>query len=90
VKALSRIAIERDRQERLRASGQLQWVASMPDCPNELRLAALVEEVGEVARAMHDGGDVETELVQVAAVAVAWLEGLEAVPEIIPGQESLL
>lgn len=70
------IRLERDRQNALYLSGQLQWIASAPDCPDVLRLAALVEEVGEVARAMHDGGDVESELVQVAAVAVAWLEGI--------------
>ena len=70
------VRLERDRQEALYVNDTLQWIASRPDCPDMLRLAALVEEVGEVARALHDGGDVETELVQVAAVAVAWLEGI--------------
>lgn len=40
-------------------------------------LAVLVEEVGEVAKAMHEEAsrtDLIDELVQVAAVAVAWLE----------------
>lgn len=40
-------------------------------------LAVLVEEVGEVAKAMHEGAsrsDLIDELVQVAAVAIAWLE----------------
>jgi NTP pyrophosphatase (non-canonical NTP hydrolase) len=37
----------------------------------------LAEECGEVARAALDGTiDLKDELVQVAAVAVAWLEGL--------------
>jgi hypothetical protein len=60
--------------------GELEWIASDPDCPNELRLAALVEENGEVARAYHDndGDGLRGELVQVASVAVAWLEGIEA------------
>lgn len=75
---LDQVDAERVRQEELYADGLLRWIASRPDCPNELRLAALVEEVGEVARAYHDGGDVRTELVQVAAVAVAWVEGLDA------------
>lgn len=75
--ALERVAAERKRQEQLFADGELVWIASRPDCPDELRLAALVEEVGEVARAYHDGGDIRTELVQVAAVAVAWLDGLQ-------------
>jgi hypothetical protein len=82
---------ERLRQETLYAAGLLPWIASVPECPNELRLAALVEEVGEVARAFHDGMDIEEELVQVAAVAVAWLQGLKPEPiEVISGQESLL
>jgi NTP pyrophosphatase (non-canonical NTP hydrolase) len=43
-------------------------------------LAVLVEEVGEVAAEMHDSGDPEnyrTELIQVAAVAVAMVEGYD-------------
>ena len=45
-------------------------------------LPILMEEVGEVARAMlhQDGdesGEVGPELVQVAAVALAWLEAIE-------------
>lgn len=44
-----------------------------------LKLAILTEEVGEVAKALLDGEPLENlraELVQVAAVAVAWLESL--------------
>ena len=43
-----------------------------------VKAAVLAEEVGEVARAMLDGDRLalRTELVQVAAVAVAWLEAL--------------
>lgn len=39
-------------------------------------LAVLLEEVGEVAKALLEGDDLgmNAELVQVAAVAVAWLE----------------
>jgi hypothetical protein len=53
-----------------------------PNTPNPVRLRVLVEEVGEVAEAMgrpEDGNgirDLRTELVQVAAVAVAWVEAL--------------
>ena len=41
-------------------------------------MAILTEEVGEVARAAleHDTDGLRLELVQVAAVAVAWLEAL--------------
>lgn len=40
------------------------------------KMTILVEEVGEVAKALLDGGpeDVRKELVQVAATAVYWLE----------------
>lgn len=70
------IRAERQRAEDLCDDGHLEYTAARADCPDVLRLAALVEEVGEVARAVHDQGDVAGELVQVAAVAVAWLEAL--------------
>jgi hypothetical protein len=35
--------------------------------------------VGEVARAMNDGKGLREELIQVAAVAVAWVEAMDAV-----------
>lgn len=76
--ALEAVKLERQRQENLYATGALAHIASRADCPNDLRLAALMEEVGEVARAYHDGKDLRNELTQVAAVAVAWLEGLSA------------
>ena len=74
--ALLAVDAERDRQD-------VQWPA--PDGFNDgLALAILVEEVGEVAQAQLmaaiDGGDTEhlrEELVQVAAVAVRWLEHLD-------------
>lgn len=41
------------------------------------KVAILSEECGEVARAVLDGGEgLEEELVQVAAVCVAWLESV--------------
>lgn len=65
---------ERERQAALRESGKFRFVASDADCPDDLKLAALTEEIGEVARAYHDGNGLTDELVQVAAVAIAWLE----------------
>lgn len=46
---------------------------------NEKWLSILVEEIGEVAQAMLEGENlkVREELIQVAAVAVAWLECIE-------------
>ncbi len=54
-----------------------------PGQSNYVRLRVLAEEFGEVAEAMgrpEDGngkGDLRKELIQVAAVAVAWVEGLD-------------
>ena len=51
---------------------------SSPDVPAIVKAAVLTEETGEVARAVmeHDDDGLRRELVQVAAVAVAWLEAL--------------
>jgi hypothetical protein len=72
------IAAERVRQHEVR-NGQPGDVAD-PNTSNHFRLAVLTEEVGEVARAIiDDEGDerLAEELVQVAAVAVAWLQSRE-------------
>ncbi len=75
---LDLVALERTRATMLKAEGSLDYLASDPDCPNILRLAALAEELGEVARAVHDGDDesLAVELVQLAGVAVAWRDAL--------------
>lgn len=80
------INLERARQARLRADGKFAFTLDMQfmyDEPGTLLLPIhkypiLAEEVGEVARAMNDGDDanLKEELVQVAALAVAWLEAL--------------
>lgn len=53
--------------------------------PNDSKLRTLVEEVGEVARELNDAenelrpidiGKLREELVQTAAVALAWIEAL--------------
>lgn len=75
---LTRVAHERRSQE----------LCSHPGTPNGVRLAVLMEEVGEVARAMNEATlgnttpskylhDLQDELVQVASVAVAWAEGVQ-------------
>ncbi len=58
----------------LRDCGELPWVADDPDCPDVMRLAALAEEFGEVARAVHDADTEQAafELHQLAGVALAW------------------
>jgi NTP pyrophosphatase (non-canonical NTP hydrolase) len=60
--------------------GEHDW--GIGDCSSDrvsasVKAAVLAEECGEVARAALDGTiDLRDELVQVAAVAVAWLEAL--------------
>jgi NTP pyrophosphatase (non-canonical NTP hydrolase) len=73
------ITAERERQAQ-QWGGEHEWGTG--DCSSGLvsaavKAAVLAEECGEVARAALDGtADLKDELVQVAAVAVAWLEGL--------------
>ncbi len=64
----------------MRDAGRLRWVADDPDCPDVMRLAALTEEIGEVARAVHDDNaeNLALELHQLAGVALAWSAYLTA------------
>lgn len=62
----------------LRESGHLEWLADDPRCPNLIRLAALTEELGEVARALQDDDaeQISTELAQLAGIALAWMSAI--------------
>ncbi|WP_306010484.1 hypothetical protein [Bacillus sp. MMSF_3328] len=62
------IAAERERQEELHPN-----VHSEPHL-----LAVLMEEVGEVAKALQEDSNITEELIHVAAVAVRWLETRES------------
>ena len=77
--ALDAIRAERDRQTRLWAAPHAhgQGDCSSVSVPLMVKVAVLAEECGEVARAALDGDpeQMATELVQVAAVALAILEG---------------
>lgn len=79
--ALSKITRERERQDILKSEGRFEFTAADSECPNHLRLEMLVEEIGEVARAKQnkDNGNLKEELVQTAAICLAWLEYLESV-----------
>ena len=76
------ILTERYRQNELKAAGKIMATCADP-IDETVKLAALTEEVGEAARAvMARGGwsgeadNLREELVQVAAICVAWLEAL--------------
>jgi NTP pyrophosphatase (non-canonical NTP hydrolase) len=85
------IAAERVRQQELLRAGKFTYTAASPVADNNRKLRILVEEVGEVAEAIdhleqlnHNSPaakrqreHLREELIQVAAVAVAWLEALE-------------
>jgi hypothetical protein len=81
-----RIAQERVRQQELLRSGKITFSCSSPIVDDNRKLRVLTEEVGEVAEAidaLENKNDrkrfdhLREELVQVAAVAVAWLEAME-------------
>ncbi len=74
--ALMRVDAERLRQDRKWGRAPGVWTNDAG-----IKLAVLVEEVGEVARAVlerSDLGHLREELIQVAAVAVAWAECVDA------------
>ena len=87
--AYSSILKERARQMQLYRDGELLFDCSSPSVDPKLKHRALLEELGEVAEAV-DMFDAEAitprhrhlykELIQVAAVSVAWLESLEVKP----------
>lgn len=76
--ALGLVLIELDRQLELKDSGKFSKTCEdMADQPYEA-LPILLEEFGEVARAMQNGDqeNFREELVQVAAIAIAWISGI--------------
>jgi hypothetical protein len=77
--ALAAVSAERDRQAAMWAAphDHGQGDCSSLDVPLMVKIAVLGEEFGEVARAALDGkpDQMRTELTQLAAVAVAMLEG---------------
>lgn len=90
LEVFAKIAAERQRQRELFSAGKITFdcASGVPDSNRKLRV--LMEEVGEVAQELDrlEGcrdkraerfvrEDLEDELVQVAAVAVAWLESFE-------------
>ncbi len=84
---LSEIVAERKRQDRLKAEGKFKFTCADANIRETEAAAILCEEVGEVAREAlawdgleagpADRKKLRTELIQVAAVAVAWIEKLD-------------
>ena len=75
------IVEERDRQRRLwdREHDWGRGDCSSDEVPDIVKVAVLSEECGEVAAAVLDKlqpRDLQRELIQTAAVCVAWLEAL--------------
>ncbi len=85
------ISTERERQQALWDHPHDWGIGdcSNPELPDTLKMVILAEEGGEVARAVleRDTNQLQEELVQVAAVAVAWLESF---PQQVEGQTVLL
>lgn len=81
---------ERQRQEQLRLSGKFLWTCADPSQSNARALAVLSEEFGEAAREVveeiihADRGqpfsedNLRKELIQIAAVAIAHVEAIDA------------
>ena len=90
---LNDVSRERLRQETLKAEGRFRRTCADRQMDDGDKLACLAEEFGEVAKAMlHNrmlvsdgGGDLRTELIHVAAVAVAWAESIRPLAK--PAQE---
>jgi NTP pyrophosphatase (non-canonical NTP hydrolase) len=85
---LGEIIQERVRQEALCASGKFKASCATIG-PNEMSEhecnTVLNEEVGEVARAIleSDNDNLREELIQVAAVCVAWVERLDLKKKVV-------
>lgn len=85
--ALALVGHERDRQERLKAAGRFEFTCADDGLTDAEKLATIAEEVGEVAQQVLAGSglthdtegtreELRGELIQVAALSVAWIEAL--------------
>ena len=71
IEIINDIIEERERQDK-------KWGANR-DLPHTFWLTILAEESGEAAKAILQGTpNLKDELIQVAAVAVAWIENIES------------
>lgn len=82
--AVSDIYRERQRQDTLKQQGKFRYTCADSPLSHAERLAVLAEEFGEVAHEVNEGINrpidnklLRTELIQVAAVCVAWIEAID-------------
>lgn len=83
--AVEAVYHERGRQEDLKSQGKFPYTCADPELTHPERLTILGEEFGEVCHEVNEAiGDkpidmakLRKELVQVAAVCVAWVERLD-------------
>lgn len=81
--ALALVAKERERQQQLFDAGKIPFRVCDPRTTNTTQLAVAMEEMGEIAHAINEGtltveerAHLLDEVVQCAAVLVAWAEAL--------------
>lgn len=90
VAILDMVASERGRQEFLKAEGKFAYSCADKEISHSEALTVLTEEVGEAAHEVNEGiggryidkRRLLKELIQVAAVAVAWAEKTHAEIEV--------
>lgn len=82
--ALQDIHRERDRQRDLKEAGKFKYEPSDLELSHDQRYTILGEEFGEVGHELNEGivktidkKKLRKELVEVAAVAVAWIEAID-------------
>ena len=83
VEVSQQVLLERRRQEHLKSEGRFRHTLDdNPGYTDDEKLIAVLEEVAEVGKAIMgerghviDGGNLDKELIQVAALTFAWLEG---------------
>ena len=84
--AVEAVYQERGRQEELKHKGKFAYTCADPEMTHPERLAVLGEEFGEVCHEVNEGigvgrevnvAKLRKELIQVAAVAVAWAEAVD-------------
>lgn len=101
-RVLAHVRLERRRQEQLKSEGRFEFTCADGGLSNAEKLTILVEEVGETARevltqsgrrlARDTVGTTDAlygELLQVAAIAVAWMQSFARRPELVGSDRTM-